>query len=447
MRLAPVAAALIAAALIAACNHSAETGPGPSGSTPPPASPTPAPTATPSTTPSAPAEPRTTAPSGRATGPQGHDASLALAHVQALAAAPRVAGTPAELRAVEYLEQTLAAYGYQVERMPFTFENDPFRAGEVRVGGTPVEALTMAGSPGGTVEAPAVHIGLADDAGIAGRDLTGRIAVAERGTLTFAAKYRNAAAAGAIGLIVVNNQPGPFSGNLTLEAAFPVVAIAREDGQAILAAARAGATLAIAAPPTIGPTTAYNVIAHAPGQPTCRIIVGGHFDTVPGAPGANDNASGTANVLELARTLALQGPVPGLCFALFGAEESGLHGSKALVERLRTAGTLPRYMVNLDVTGIGTRVEVIGNTPAALRAIDLATANGIPAVASTLPPNTGSDHMSFADAGVEVVFFTSGDFSTIHSPQDTVDAIDQATLDAIGDAAYLLIRDLLAQLD
>ncbi|GIW19290.1 MAG: aminopeptidase [Tepidiforma sp.] len=394
-----------------------------------------------------PGQPAVTPPRGQASGPEGHDGDLAFAHVEALAREPRVAGTPAELRAVEYLEAQLASYGYEVERMPFTFENDPFRVGEVRLDGRAIEALTMAGSPGGTVEAPAIEVGLADDAGIAGRDLTGRIAVAERGVLNFGTKYENVAAAGALGLIVVNNRPGPFSGNLTLAARFPVVSVSQEDGAALLEAARAGRTLTIEAPPTVGATPAYNVIARPPGSASCAIIVGGHFDTVPGAPGANDNASGTANVLELARAFALGGPKPGLCFALFGAEESGLHGSKALVERLRAAGQLPRYMVNLDVTGIGRQVEVIGDTPAAARAIALASAAGIEAVPSQLPPNSGSDHMSFADAGVEVVFFTSGDFSTIHSPQDVAAAIDRSILDRVGDAAYLLIRDLLREVD
>lgn len=413
----------------------------------PDGTPAPAASASPSSAAAAPGQPAVTPPRGQASGPEGHDADLAFAHVEALAREPRVAGTPAELRAVQYLEAQLASYGYEVERMPFTFENDPFRVGEVRLGGRAIEALTMAGSPGGTVEAPAVEVGLADDAGIAGRDLSGRIAVAERGVLNFGTKYENVAAAGAVGLIVVNNRPGPFSGNLTMAARFPVVSVAQEEGAAILEAARAGSVIAIQAPPTVGATQAYNVIARPPGSAGCSIIVGGHFDTVPGAPGANDNASGTANVLELARAFALGGPKPGLCFALFGAEESGLHGSKALVERLRAAGQLPRYMVNLDVTGIGRRVEVIGDTPAAARAIDLAGAAGIEAVPSQLPPNSGSDHMSFADAGVEVVFFTSGDFSTIHSPQDVAAAIDRGILDRVGDAAYLLIRDLLREVD
>ncbi len=392
-----------------------------------------------------PTPPSARAPTGTAAGPASHEVDRALEHLLALAASPRVAGTPGELRAAEYAIAQLRAFGYETELMPFEFDGDRFRAGEVRHAGQAIEALTMAGSPGGTVEAPSAYVGLADPAGIAGRDLSGRIAVAERGGLTFAAKYENVRAAGAIGLVVVNNQPGPFSGNLTLAAAFPVVSVSQEDGQSLLDAARAGDTLAITSPGTTSLTTAYNVIARRPGDTRCSVIVGGHYDSVPGTPGANDNASGSANVLELARALAVDGPRPGLCLALFGAEESGLYGSKALAERLAAASALPRYMINLDVTGIGSRVEVIGESAAAARAIELATAAGIEAVPSSLPPNTGSDHMSFADLGVETVFFTSGDFSTIHSPLDTPDAIQPAILDAIGDAALLLILDLLPQ--
>jgi Zn-dependent M28 family amino/carboxypeptidase len=102
-------------------------------------------------------------------------------------------------------------------------------------------------------------------------------------------------------------------------------------------------------------------------------------------------------------------------------------------------------MVNLDVTGIGTRVEVLGDGPLAQTALALAAEAGIPAVPSRLPANSGSDHQSFLDAGVPTVFFTSGDFSTIHSPADVVADIDVEMLDQIGDVALLVVKDLLAE--
>ena len=392
------------------------------------------------------ATPGTLAPTGTATGPAEHDGERALAHVNELAKEPRVSGTSAESRAAQYIAQQFAASGYVAEVMEFEFEGDRFRAGEVTLDGRTIEALTLAGSPGGNASAAAVYIGLADPAGISGKDLKGKMAVADRGTLNFSEKYQNAKDAGAIGLVVVNNRPGPFSGNLTTLATFPVVGISQGDGAAVLEAAKAGGrTVAINAPPTVGNTKALNVIAKPTANSTCQVVVGGHFDSVPGAPGANDNASGTANVIELARATAVDGLDEGLCFAAFGAEESGLYGSEALVARFEEDGELPRFMLNLDVTGIGNGVEVIGSSQAAKDALRITKAAGIPAVASSLPANSGSDHESFANAGVEIVFLTSGDFATIHSPQDVSSDIKVEALDWVGDAGLLVIKNLLAE--
>lgn len=384
-------------------------------------------------------------PTGSATGPAEHDGQRALAHVVELSKEPRVSGTPAEVRAATYIADQFRSSGYTVEVMEFDFDGDRFRAGEVTFDGKTIEALTLAGSPGGTVSAPAVFVGLADEAGIAEQDLTGKMAVAERGVLNFGVKYENVKAAGAVGLVVVNNRPGSFSGNLATGAKIPVVGVSQEDGAAVIEAARSGREVGLEAPPTVGLTKALNVIARPATDSRCEVLVGGHFDTVPSAPGANDNASGTANVIELARALAADGLDEGICFATFGAEESGLYGSKAIVDRMRSEDALPRYMVNLDVTGIGTQVEVIGDGPLAQTALALAAEAGIPAVPSTLPANSGSDHQSFLDAGVPTVFFTSGDFSTIHSPADVVADINLEVLDQVGDVALLVVKDLLAE--
>ncbi|MCL4243466.1 MAG: M28 family peptidase, partial [Dehalococcoidia bacterium] len=59
--------------------------------------------------------------------------------------------------------------------------------------------------------------------------------------------------------------------------------------------------------------------------------------------------------------------------------------------------------------------------------------------------NSGSDHESFLNAGIETVFFTSGDFSTIHSPADVAADISSEVLDQVGDAALLVVQDLLAE--
>lgn len=382
-----------------------------------------------------------------ATGPAEHDGARALQQLNNLAEriGPRVAGTAAEREAANYIASEFKTYGYDVEQMQFTFTGDRFRAGTVGIdGGKTYDAITMDGSAGGKVSGDAVFIGLADDAGIEGRSLAGKVAVADRGTLTFAQKYGNAQKAGAAALIILNNQPGSVNGRTQQDARIPVLAISGEDAGSVREAARAGRRFAVDAPASTG-TNAVNVIARPSANAACSLLVGGHYDTVPSAPGANDNASGTANVIELARASAAGGLKPGLCFATWSAEESGLYGSGAFAQKLQPEGKLPRLYVNLDVTGIGKDVQIIGDSSFAKRAVDIAAANSIPAEHATLPANTGSDHMSFEQAGVPTIYLTSGDFATIHSPKDVTADIDEGELDRVGDLAFAIIQELLPQ--
>lgn len=377
-------------------------------------------------------------------GPAEHDGQRALQHVEELSQTigQRVAGTDAENRAVDYIASQFRSDGYDVEVMDFSFEGDRFRSAKVTVAGQAYEATTAADSAGGTLSAPAVFVGLADDAGIGGQDLTGKIAIADRGTLTFGQKAENVVAKGATGLIILNNQPGGVSATLSSPQQIPVVSVAGEDASPLRKAAQSGATLAIDSP-NATETAAKNVIARPAKDAACKVLVGGHFDTVLSAPGANDNGSGTANVLELARAFAADGLDSGLCFATFSAEESGLFGSDALAQRMKADGALPALMLNLDVTGIGSRVEVIGDSGYVSQTLTIANDAGIPAVKSQLPANTGSDHMSFQKVGVPVIYFTSGEFDTIHSPGDVLKDIDESELDRVGDLAYATITELL----
>src|SRR5688572_7217766 len=82
-------------------------------------------------------------------------------------------------------------------------------------------------------------------------------------------------------------------------------------------------------------------------------LVGAHYDSVPGAPGADDNASGVAALLEIARLLAGRRPAAPIVLAAFDLEEAGFLGSTALAERLAR-----------EPGGVGTAysLEMIGYT-------------------------------------------------------------------------------------
>ncbi len=113
-------------------------------------------------------------------------------------------------------------------------------------------------------------------------------------------------------------------------------------------------------------TTSYNIVAIAQGtDPNASVIVvGAHYDSVNAddfnsadlpAPGANDNGSGVAALLEIARLLTMSGPPRAtLIFVLFTAEETGRQGSMAFVQnylRAQKPAIVPRAMINLDTIG------------------------------------------------------------------------------------------------
>ena len=84
----------------------------------------------------------------------------------------------------------------------------------------------------------------------------------------------------------------------------------------------------------------YNVLAETPtGDPNNVVVVGAHLDSVPRGPGINDNGSGSAGILEIAETIAARDLTPRnkIRFALFGAEEFGLLGSRHYVGQLSPA--------------------------------------------------------------------------------------------------------------
>jgi len=381
--------------------------------------------------------------SARVEGPAEFEGSRAMEHIERLSVdiGPRVAGSPGEQQAIDYIAGQLRSFGYTVEVQPFEYVGDRFQAGEVAANGQSFEAYTMRGSAGGEATGEAVYVGIADAGDIAGRDLTGKVAIASRGTIPFAEKLANVENAGAVALVVINSQEGAFIGDLGQATDLPVVSVANEAGQALRDAAAAGSEVKVRAAGSRA--TSWNVLARASEDASCEVLVGGHHDSVPGAPGALDNASGAATVLELARAFAADGLDDGLCFATFGAEESGLFGSRAMADRMQSEGTLPRTMVNLDMTGLGDSIDLIGSPELVQIADRLAEEAGIDANPTELEAFLGSDHQSFQVVGVPVIFLTTDDFGQFHTPGDTIATIDPADLERAGDLAYALITELL----
>ncbi len=190
--------------------------------------------------------------------------------------------------------------------------------------------------------------------------------------------------------------------------------------------------------------TVNNVLAWLPGQSDEYVIVGAHYDHLGRGnfdslapsqigqihPGADDNASGTAGVLELARLLA---PERGqlkrsILFMNFSGEELGLLGSAAWVKHPTRPLEKAVAMLNMDMIGrIKDDKVYIGGvgTGSTFKAVLEQAQKDAPfKIEYSAGGYSSSDHTSFVAKKIPVLFFFSGLHSDYHKPSDTWDKIN-----------------------
>ena len=209
--------------------------------------------------------------------------------------------------------------------------------------------------------------------------------------------------------------------------------------------------------------TVNNVLAYLPGKSDEYVIIGAHYDHLgygnadslaPSQigqihPGADDNASGTSGVLELARLFApLKGQLPrGILFMSFAGEELGLLGSAHWVMQPTRPLDKATAMINMDMIGrIKDKKAYIGGvgTGSTFQSILTADAKDSPFHFDySAGGYAASDHTSFVARKIPVLFFFSGLHSDYHKPSDTWDKINAP------DAARLLdlIAGVITQVD
>ncbi len=191
-----------------------------------------------------------------------------------------------------------------------------------------------------------------------------------------------------------------------------------------------------------------NVVATPPGFDPARPhrLVGAHLDTVAVAPGAEDNASGVAVLLELARLARTREPALPTVFVAFGAEEpvgpgDALHhfGSRHYVATMtRPQRRALRAMASLDRVGVGAVVPVCTgplSPPVVLRSV-LRTARTLGVPARRCRDNTSSDHWSFEKAGYPVVRLGSTPYAGYHSAADVPSVVSPGQLRRVGRVAW-----------
>jgi Zn-dependent M28 family amino/carboxypeptidase len=202
-----------------------------------------------------------------------------------------------------------------------------------------------------------------------------------------------------------------------------------------------------------------NVLARTPATRAPIVVLGAHFDAVEGSPGADDNASGVAVLLETARVLSGMKLKSEVLFCAFNLEELNMIGSSHLAKRLKSEGAKVAGMVSLEMLGYTDRrpgsqkypvalswlypnradfIGVVGNwrSAALLRsfAAALKKVDGLPVETLSVigngflvPQARLSDHAPFWDAGYPALLLTDTAFMRnphYHSASDTIETLD-----------------------
>ena len=215
-----------------------------------------------------------------------------------------------------------------------------------------------------------------------------------------------------------------------------------------------------------GADAGVNLILRLPGQrpELAPVLVAAHYDGPLGSPGADDNASGVAALLELARRWAQTPPKRPVWLVAFDQEEWGMVGSAALARELKSSGQRLHLMLSLEMLGYtaeeqnypleamkalygsrGDFIALVANTGAAALLPGLSRGMGahvktkvlpVPFKGRQLPDVRLSDHSPFWDEGYNAVMVTDTSFMRnphYHQPSDTIETLDLPFLQAVID--------------
>lgn len=194
-----------------------------------------------------------------------------------------------------------------------------------------------------------------------------------------------------------------------------------------------------------------NVMAWVPGHPDSNeyVVVGAHHDHVGSGenysldnsgrgklhPGADDNASGIAALLELARTLSAERPealpagTRGVLLVAYGGEEHGLFGSSYLLRNLPLPGKKLVGAMNFDMVGRLRESELfqagLDSVPELKDTFETAASRaGLTLKSLSEYPYNMSDHGSFLDIGIPAILLFTGLHLEYHTPRDTADRVN-----------------------
>ncbi|SEO39357.1 Zn-dependent amino-or carboxypeptidase, M28 family [Halogranum amylolyticum] len=357
----------------------------------------------------------------------------------------RMAGSPGEREALEATHEALDAAGARDVSID-SFEIQGWERGDsaVRAGETTQDCIALPRSPAASVDGDLVDLGYGLPEDFEETDVGDRIVVVSSSVpdhyhrgVHRREKYYHAVENGAAGFVFANNAAGglPITGSVgTADAPIgdiPAVGVSKEVGDR-LTRRFAGETVTVEVDCETPRATSGNVHAELGPDTDDELLVTGHVDAHDISEGATDNGTGTATVVELARTLAaredeLETKVRLVCF---GSEEVGLVGSSHESERCDRERV--KAVVNVDCTVRGRTLQFDTHGFDALEDAAETVADRFGHPISTNPKLVPhSDHWPFVRWGVPG-YMVSAETETkdrgwAHTAADTLDKLEKRT--------------------
>lgn len=182
------------------------------------------------------------------------------------------------------------------------------------------------------------------------------------------------------------------------------------------------------------------------------VVIGAHLDHVGSQagllfPGANDNASGSSAVLEIAKAFVQGGlkPKRSIIFVLFAGEEQGLLGAKYFVDNWKKGYNKITAMLNLDCVGYGDSIQV-GNGKSAPKLWDIANQidkTSFKSMVERTWNGGGADATSFHEKGIPCLYFvTTNSYEHLHLPSDKVETLNPELFEKLVKLAHLTTLEI-----
>jgi aminopeptidase YwaD len=389
----------------------------------------------------------------------------------------RFVGSEGDRQAAEYVRSKFREWDFEVQDREFSTWGYQHSRADLRLiqSGRVFDAIPpyfAPPTPAGGVRGELVFAGSGEEQDYDGLDVDGKIVVIQETGLGYARFWLGtfaalAASRGAEAMVVVHPLPWPYrmsmeAGNGRLEDRFldvqlPAVSVSSVDGaQLMYMIGRGEAEVELVVESSMSEVSSPNVSGVLRGRewPDERVLVHAHRDHgLP--PGANDNGSGLATMMEVARALARSEPRRSIEFLCTTAEEGSTVGAAAYVEAQRGEGRLSeiRAAIDLDMFGTGGKLNLvelglwpdmdpIPHTEWLMRWVER--------IAEELGYDVGrmtatwgvAESARFLEAGVPAIWFWKPDDFYYHSPHDTVENIDGNSLKAVADITATAVWQL-----